>query len=76
MLEKTVFIILLTAFILLLAFLDKKYQLGLTTSPQTIKKDEELHSESRELKARIEVLERIVTEPKYELNQAIRNLQN
>lgn len=76
MFEKIAFITLLTAFILLLAFIDKKYHLGLTTSTSSKVTDDNLSSENKELKARVEVLERIVTEPKYELNKAIRNLES
>ena len=76
MLEKIIFVVLVTGLILLLAYLDKKFELGLCddikAKPET---DKQLKQQNLELKERVEVLERIVTEPKFQLNQELAKLK-
>ena len=74
MLEKVMFIVLMTGLLLLLSYIDKKYNLGLTTDGSEQPK-EPLKTQNTELKQRIETLERIVTEPKFELNQELAKLK-
>lgn len=74
MLEKVMFIVLMTGLLLLLSYIDKKYNLGLTTDG-TKQPKEPLKTQNAELKQRIETLERIVTEPKFELNQELAKLK-
>ncbi len=79
MLEKIVIIAAFVALFVLLTYLDKKLNLGLTgdmnceTGSQG-PKENSTQKENSALRERIEVLERIVTEPKYQLNQEISKL--
>lgn len=78
MLEKITLLILFTALFLILAYLDKRFNLGLCqNSEQSTDKPSNKHfvNENKALKSRIEVLERIVTEPKYELEKEINKLR-
>lgn len=74
MLEKIMFIVLITGLLLLLSYIDKKYNLGLTTDGSEQQKKPR-KTQNTELKQRIETLERIVTEPKFELNQELAKLK-
>lgn len=81
MLEKMTIIVFVTGFILLMAYLDKKFNLGLNDmagfddqAPKDKQLNQQLKQENSELKQRIEVLERIVTEPKFELDQQLSKL--
>lgn len=74
MLEKVMFMVLITGLLLLLTYIDKKYDLGLTTDGCKQPK-EPLKTQNYELRQRIETLERIVTEPKFELNQELAKLK-
>ena len=79
----------LIVFTVVVSLLDKRFHLGLfehmgmslgldlmkdenTTKSQSVKT---LEAENQALKKRIEVLERIVTEPSYELNKEISKLK-
>lgn len=76
----------LIVFTVLITWLDKKYQLGLSeqsgtwfddnTQPKQQKPSaiKTLEEENQALRKRIEVLEKIVTEPSYELNKEINKL--
>lgn len=76
MLEKITLMILFAGFFLLMAYLDKRFDLGLSQTSQTStnSKGERLQEQNKELRSRVEVLERIVTEPKYELNKELSKL--
>lgn len=79
MLEKTTLIILFTAMFILLAYLDKRFCLGLMQDQGENKdsqspKQNKIEQDNRELRDRIETLERIVTEPKYDLAREINSL--
>lgn len=76
MLEKITLMILFAGFFLLMAYLDKRFDLGLSQTSETSNnnKEERLQEQNKELRSRVEVLERIVTEPKYELNKELSKL--
>ncbi|MDN3652349.1 hypothetical protein QWY77_06185 [Thalassotalea ponticola] len=74
MLEKIILITVLTAFILVLAYVDKKYQLGLTDDTASTDHKKPSTHDTKQLQKRIEVLEKIVTEPSYELNQELEKM--
>lgn len=76
MLEKITLMILFAGFFLLMAYLDKRFDLGLSQTSETSNKNKErrLEEQNKELRSRVEVLERIVTEPKYELNKELSKL--
>lgn len=73
MLEKITLFILFTGFFLFLAYLDKRFHLGMSQiDGKSLNKQST--KEDKALQKRVEVLERIVTEPKYELDKEISRL--
>lgn len=80
MLEKILFLIAFALVFITLTWLDKKYRLGLGTSCDANSNDWGMEFTNRnpkqkdDLRERVEVLERIVTDQKYDLEQQIRRL--
>ncbi|WP_371187063.1 hypothetical protein [Thalassotalea maritima] len=75
MLEKFILMTLITLAIVVLAYLDKKYQLGLNGQPDNINNKAKHNDEDcNNIRERIETLEKIVTEPSYQLNKDIEQL--